>query len=250
MDKQKDIQEFVGSIVKVHGLTPEHRPFAYDLPLVPQDIKEGRFDPSENTNSVFRQTLQHVMDIQKKNYPDLDIPLIVQTLCKTIRQLDGPRTEGIFRVACKPEKLAELRAAYDGNKYDTKVTDPHVATGLLKEWLRELAEPVFPTQLYAACVDAVKDPETSPKEEMTKKVQELFCQAPVLSQRVIKHVTHLMHEIVNEDNCKINKMSLDSLAIVMAPSFLRCPNEDPMELLSNSKYETRFTLLLFQSIRH
>jgi hypothetical protein len=45
-------------------------------------------------------------------------------------------------------------------------------------------------------------------------------------------------------------MNMENLAIVFAPSLLRCPSEDPMVILGNSKFETRFTVLLFKAIPH
>ena len=43
-------------------------------------------------------------------------------------------------------------------------------------------------------------------------------------------------------------MSLENLAIVFAPSLLRNPSEDPLELLQNTKFETRFTSLFLAYI--
>ncbi len=133
--------------------------------------------------------------------------------------------------------------------YDTKTNKSiHVASGLLKEFLRELIEPLFPQDLYADCINAVKDVETVPAAEMTKKVLALFDRLPPLTQRVIKYVGVLLREVSSPENAALNMMTIDNLAIVFAPSLLRCPHDDPMEMLSNSKFETRFTAVLFGSL--
>jgi hypothetical protein len=43
-------------------------------------------------------------------------------------------------------------------------------------------------------------------------------------------------------------MTVDNLAVVFSPSLLRCPSEDPMEMMTNSKSEVRFTAVLFAAL--
>ena len=46
---------------------------------------------------MFGTTLEEVMEMQKKQKPDLAIPWVVVTLTETVLRLHGPLTEGIFR---------------------------------------------------------------------------------------------------------------------------------------------------------
>jgi len=117
----------------------------------------------------------------------------------------------------------------------------------MKEWLRELSEPLVPAELYPESIASVRDMDT-PADIMSKRVLEIFDKLPVLTQRVIRVLGDLLKEIAKEENSAINLMTMDNLAIVFSPSLLRCPSDDPMELLSNSKFETRFTSVLFRSI--
>ncbi len=79
-------------------------------------------------------------------------------------------------------------------------------------------------------------------------VMALFEKLPPLTQRVIKFVGVLLREVSSPENAAVNLMTMDNLAIVFAPSLLRCPHDDPMELLSNSKFETRFAAILFSTL--
>jgi len=55
-------------------------------------------------------------------------------------------------------------------------------------------------------------------------------------------------EISSEENSLVNRMTIDNLAIVFAPSFLRNPSEDPLDILAASKFETKFVAHLFHAL--
>lgn len=42
--------------------------------------------------------------------------------------------------------------------------------------------------------------------------------------------------------------TVENLAIVFAPSFLRNPSEDPAVIMNNTKFETKFTANLFRIV--
>jgi len=246
METENDMSDWVGNIIKLHGPTPELRPFAFDLPYSSEDIKMNRLDPNQtNPDSLFRVTLPHIMDNQKKKHPELDVPFILPTLIKSIRALDGVKAKGIFRISPGKEELVNLRKQFEKGEFDVKADNPHLPAGLMKEWLRELSDPLVPTESYGECIIAVKDSDV-PYEQQSKRVLELFTAFPNITQRVIRTIGLLLKDI--ENNHEENLMTWENLAIVFAPSLLRCPSDDPMELLSNSKFETRFTSVLFKSL--
>jgi len=246
MDTEADITDWVTNIIRVHGPTPELQPFNYDLPHSSEDIKANRLDPnSSNSESLFRVTLPQIMEAQKKRNPDLEVPLIVPVLIKALRDLGGVNMKGIFRISAGKDELISLRKQLEKGDFEVKVDSPHVPAGMLKEWLRELAEPLIPAELYVECVSAVRDMDQAP-EIMSKSVVELFNRLPALTQKVIRTIGELLKEIA--ENSGVNLMTMDNLAIVFAPSLLRCPSDDPMELLQNSKFESRFTSILFRSL--
>ena len=62
--------------------------------------------------------------------------------------MGGLRTEGIFRLAGELDRVTALKVKVeDWDVYDESSADPHIACSLLKLWLREMAEPLFPTEL-------------------------------------------------------------------------------------------------------
>jgi hypothetical protein len=76
---------------------PDHdrRPFVYAIPCTPDDIKAGRWEGA--SNSIFNNSLQQLMVLQKNSAPQLDVPQILPTLIAQVKELGGYKAEGIFR---------------------------------------------------------------------------------------------------------------------------------------------------------
>lgn len=47
---------------------------------------------------MFGTTLEEVMEMQKEKFPDYRMPWVVQALVDAVVELQGPSTEGIFRL--------------------------------------------------------------------------------------------------------------------------------------------------------
>jgi hypothetical protein len=58
--------------------------------------------------------------------------------------------EGIFRLSGAAAEIQELKQDFDkGNDVDLQdCNDPHVVAGLLKQFLRELPDPIFTYDMY------------------------------------------------------------------------------------------------------
>ena len=48
--------------------------------------------------SMFGTSLEEVMELQKDKFPSYRMPWVVQALVDAVVQLQGPSTEGIFRL--------------------------------------------------------------------------------------------------------------------------------------------------------
>jgi hypothetical protein len=74
------------------------------------------------------------------------------------------------------------------------LVDPHVPTSLLKLWLRDLAEPLIPTNLYEECLRIGKDDSLS-KEETLSKAVNLIEGLPEINRNVIYYVINFLRVI-------------------------------------------------------
>jgi RhoGAP domain len=241
MDTVRDMNEFVDTWVAVHGEPPKPVPYKYDLPTTPQELRANRWnfsmDVKEASVSVFGNTLPKIIELQKEKFPNFDVPAVVPTLVEAIRSLGGCKIEGIFRISAPKDQLEKLKGQFE--KWDFKVASdsPHVPAGLLKQWMRELPEGLVPNHMYESCITLAQD-DSSTSESALK----LWQTVPALNQRVVSHLLPMFREIC--ENVDTTRMSVDNIAIVFAPSFLRCPSDDPMTMMMNSKFETRFVSLL------
>lgn len=133
-----------------------------------------------------------------------------------------------------------------------KITDSaHVPAELLKIWLRNLKEPIIHVSLYGECINLgnkalIGSPlGTSIKEispEMKEGVDKLLSRLDSTSLHMVRRLCKVMQDVAAEE--KATKMDLGALSIVIAPSFIRNPSNDPLVQMKNVKAESKFMELL------
>ena len=63
---------------------------------------------------------------------------------------------------------------------------------------------------------------------------------PKANAAVIEHLVKMASVISSPDNVTRTKMGVSNLAVVFAPSLLRNPSTDPLDMIANIKFEIRF----------
>ncbi|RIA84346.1 hypothetical protein C1645_808810 [Glomus cerebriforme] len=195
--------------------------------------KEAPFNPS-----VFGETLEFIMKLQEKSFPQLKVPRILPFLANAILELNGQSSEGIFRVPGDADYVTELKLRLEKNRYDMSgITDPNVPSSLLKLWLRELSDPLIPNKFYDKCVRFSED---------NKVAIDIIKELPLINQRVVVYTIDFLQKFADPQVSKLTKMNIHNLAMVFAPNFLRCPSDNLALIFENTKYEQAFlrTLLL------
>lgn len=188
---------------------------------------DAAFNPS-----VFGESLASVMQLQQKHYPNDKVPIILPFLTRAILMLRGTSSEGIFRVPGDADLITELKVRIEQGKYNLEgIDDANVPASLVKFWLRDLAEPVIPVELYDACISSLEDPD---------KVIAIVKGMPVLNRRVTLFVISFLQIFASEQVARVTKMNVHNLAMVYAPNFLRCPSDNLTVIFENAKYEQAF----------
>jgi len=195
--------------------------------------------------SCFGETLEDIMEQQKKEHPELKVPAILLFLADAILQLNGTHTEGIFRIPGDADAVSELKCQIEKGIFEIgEHIDPNIPASLLKHWLRELAEPVIPTYIYEKCVETGKKEHS---KDIGIEAWEIINSLPEINKNVITYMIRFLKVIAKPENIKHTKMTIENLAMVFAPNFLRCPNENPHIIFENSKYEQAFIRILISN---
>eukprot|EP00475_Leptophrys_vorax_P010208 TRINITY_DN16881_c0_g1_i1.p1 TRINITY_DN16881_c0_g1~~TRINITY_DN16881_c0_g1_i1.p1 ORF type:complete len:673 (-),score=150.35 TRINITY_DN16881_c0_g1_i1:798-2816(-) len=225
---------------------PEVFTFEYDLPVTPKELR-NQVEPEKRDQfgigKFSNQTLEQVMELQKVQYPELHLPIIFVCTRAAIRYLNGYDHEGIFRISADQKNLDAFVEQLKENDYSIKFEDPHIPAATMKQWLRELPEPIIPAMFYQDCI-AVGDKATP------EIVNDVVSRAPPANQAIIHAITSMCREIFSGDHVTLNKMSATNLAIVFAPSMLREPDETKQlsNFLLNYNSEIGFVTAVFNHL--
>uniref|UniRef100_A0A6B2LHK4 Rho-GAP domain-containing protein n=1 Tax=Arcella intermedia TaxID=1963864 RepID=A0A6B2LHK4_9EUKA len=141
-------------------------------------------------------------------------PYILRIILKRLITEEGLRTEGLLRIPGSKEEIAKLRHLFDqGSRVDLMEYSIHDIGGLLKEFLRNLPEPIIP-QVYDNQVKLYIG-----ETEVLPLLKELVYQLPIHNLSVFTILVKSFSCIV--DNSPINLMTTDNLLKCIGPT-LNC----------------------------
>ncbi|XP_045562426.1 unconventional myosin-IXAb isoform X5 [Salmo salar] len=169
---------------------------------------------------------QFGVEVSRLTSEERTVPLVVEKLINYI-EMHGLYTEGIYRKSGSTNKIKELRQGLDTDVSSMNLDDYniHVIAGVLKQWLRDLPNPLMTFELYEEFLRAMGQPD---KKEVIRGVYSVI---DLLSRTHLstleRLIFHLVRITLQEDT---NRMSANALAIVFAPCILRCPDTiDPLQ---------------------
>ena len=173
--------------------------------LVPL-VKENRL--------CFGRSLQDVVDENKT-----ELPVIITTALSTLRAKKADQLEGIFRIAGEYSYLTQMKSLFDRWKPESDPVqldkyDSFDIASLLKQWFRELPEPVLTYPIYDKYVATDDDVD----------FEEFLQDLPPLNQKVILAVMGFNVELTKYSDS--NKMTPANIAICWGPTILRPLKED------------------------
>lgn len=187
-------------------------------------------------HQIFGATIDEIMEFPENRDETGLYPKILTFLAESILLLKGNETEGIFRVPGFIDEVQMLRLRIERGNYSIKgVRDPSTPASLLKLWFRELAEPVIPPSFYEQCLLVGQD-----VDEAVRILDEL----PEANCNVLTYLIKFLQVVGDPRYQPKTKMSISNLAMVFAPNVLRCPSDNPLVILANSKFEQSFLKVL------
>ncbi|XP_016135981.1 unconventional myosin-IXb-like isoform X3 [Sinocyclocheilus grahami] len=153
------------------------------------------------------------------------VPFVMEKMLVHV-EMNGLYTEGIYRKSgsvCRAKELHHLlEKSPQAVSFDNYPI--HTITGLVKQWLRELPDPLMTYSLYNDFLYAADLPEESERlRAVYRRLDELPPPNFSTLERLIFHLVKVAKEEAH------NRMSVNALAIVFAPCILRCPDSsDPL----------------------
>ena len=182
-------------------------------------VKYLKRTPSSRKRGVFGFNIVSTLDVEKNT-----IPIIVRKCVDEIEKR-GLHIVGIYRISGNAKKKKLLKAEFDADSSAVDVSessgvDCNVLSGIMKDYLRELPEPLIPEQVLQQIADA-KSAASSP--DMSKRqvvLCELIKKLPYGSRATLIFI--MDHLIRVQENKEVNKMDITNLAVCFGP-VLMCP---------------------------
>ncbi|XP_036442017.1 unconventional myosin-IXb isoform X2 [Colossoma macropomum] len=177
----------------------------------------------------------------------IPVPEVLELMLEHV-EMNGLYTEGIYRKSGSANRMKELRQLLEADPHSVCLEDYpiHAVTGLVKQWLRELPEPLMTISHYNDFIQAVDLPE---KQEQLLAIYRVLEELPTAHYNTLERLVFHLVRVSREE--KSNRMTPNSLAIVFAPCILRGPDSaDPLLSMKDvAKTTTCVEMLINEQIR-
>ncbi|KRX77531.1 Rho GTPase-activating protein 44, partial [Trichinella sp. T6] len=151
-----------------------------------------------------------------------EIALVLEVCCSVLNEI-GLNAEGLFRISGNALKIRRLKASFDAGEIELSEFehDPHSIAGVLKQYLRELPDPLLCTAYYGDWMKAVGKENLVDRLESVKRVLESL---PEANYNNIYYLMTFLSRVAQ--NQHVTKMSAQNLAIVFGPNVLWNPDSE------------------------
>ncbi|XP_061566715.1 rho GTPase-activating protein 36 isoform X2 [Cololabis saira] len=203
---------------------------------------EGRTQTKLSLNPIYRQ-----------------VPRVLERCCSHI-ETHGLQTVGIFRVGSSKKRVRQLREDFDMG-VDVQLDEEHSVhdvAALLKEFLRDIPDPLLPRELYPAFLHA----NLLRGADQLQYLQHLLYLLPPCNCDTLLRLLTLLHTVqsfaqdsvgTNDEEIPGNKMTAANLAVIFGPNLLqkeRAGDVSPQAMgIEDSTAIISVTLLLIQNHR-
>ncbi|XP_041661056.1 rho GTPase-activating protein 11A-like [Cheilinus undulatus] len=161
------------------------------------------------------------------------VPCFLVDACSFLLERVG--TVGLFRKPGSLPRIKILRAKLNRGEECLFTALPYDVASLIKQFCRELMEPLFPTEFHAALLKAQALP--NPKDRISA-LQLLSCLLPARNSSCLHYLFDFLSNITQ--SCSENLMTSSNLATVFAPCLLPPPSKAEM---SEGRLELRVLVL-------
>ncbi|XP_038149056.1 rho GTPase-activating protein 36 isoform X2 [Cyprinodon tularosa] len=175
-----------------------------------KSASEGRTQTKLSLNPIYRQ-----------------VPRVVERCCSHIENY-GLQTVGIFRVGSSKKRVRQLREDFDMG-VDVQLDEEHSVhdvAALLKEFLRDMPDPLLPRELYPAFLHA----NLLRGADQLQYLQHLLYLLPPCNCDTLLRLLSMLQTVqsyaqdtigTNDEEIPGNKMTAANLAVIFGPNLLQ-----------------------------
>eukprot|EP01103_Thecamoeba_quadrilineata_P002967 TRINITY_DN12807_c0_g1_i1.p1 TRINITY_DN12807_c0_g1~~TRINITY_DN12807_c0_g1_i1.p1 ORF type:complete len:1556 (-),score=348.20 TRINITY_DN12807_c0_g1_i1:189-4856(-) len=177
---------------------------------------------------VFGKKLKKVANIDEKH----GLPTVIVRLIEYLLE-NGSDTEGLFRVSGGRESVQRLKDQLDKDIIDFSLWTTlgvHVVAAVLKQYFRDLPEPLLTYDLYDPLINCMNNCNDS-LEALVQAIRDLIHRIPERNYKALNFLMRNLHEISLKSDK--NKMKPGNLAICFSPNLLR-PELNTIDFALNS----------------
>ncbi|KAL6712586.1 Rho GTPase-activating protein [Coniothyrium glycines] len=167
-------------------------------------------------NPVFGVTLEDLF--RRDGSP---VPMVVYQCIQAV-DLYGLEVEGIYRIPGTSSHIQQMKALFDSDASQVDFRNPEAfqhdvnsVAGLLKQFFRELPDPLLTHEFYGKYIDAARiDDDTMRRDSMHALINAL----PDPNYATLRALVLHLHRV--QQSSEINRMSTANLGICWAPSVM------------------------------
>uniref|UniRef100_A0A8C1MA07 Rho GTPase activating protein 6 n=1 Tax=Cyprinus carpio TaxID=7962 RepID=A0A8C1MA07_CYPCA len=206
------------------------------MPVESHSEKKKTSDAKLSLNPIYRQ-----------------VPRVLDSCCQHLQKY-GLQTVGIFRVGSSKKRVRQLREAFDQGA--EVVLDQrhsvHDVAALLKEFLRDMPDPLLTRELYSAFI-------TLDKADQHTVIQLLVCLLPACNSDTLQCLLHFLSDVANHaedsrdaDGNEVigNKMTSLNLATIFGPNLLHKQKSSEKEFSVESSARMEDSTAIISVVQH
>ncbi|KTG31066.1 hypothetical protein cypCar_00044794 [Cyprinus carpio] len=172
-------------------------------------------------SGLFGVSLSTLLEQDQRRIPGTKVPLILQHLISHIEE-QGLDTEGVLRIPGAATRVKavchELEHKFYESMFPWESLKQHDAASLLKLFIRELPYPLLTVEYFNAFISDLFELPT--KKQQLQALNLLLLLLPEPNRDTLKALMEFFQRVI--DHKDRNKMTLNNVAVVMAPNIFMC----------------------------
>jgi hypothetical protein len=220
-DAEKRAKASAALRAKAHGGANASELAAFSLVEKAGSVASQYANDSDDARALFGVPLWRTIERERAlGRTGCAVPFVVEALCDLLRA-KHLRESGIFRVSGQTAQVQALRNRLGRMtslaKFDISLLvaeDAHTCANVLKQYIRELPEPLIPFEMF----DAVVRLADVDDDERALQLRGAMAQLPLERYAVLRYLVEFLTDV--HAFAAVNQMTSSNLSIVFGPALL------------------------------